>query len=99
MELLPFQAAASAQIAERFRAYVQDPLAVRLTQLVPFIRILQPSRAPAKRLILADAVEQIRSQVPLEPIVLWLSKGRMVVWQTFANFPPENTPVSLAVST
>jgi type III restriction enzyme len=36
-------------------------------------------------LILADAVEQIRSQVPLEPIVLWLSKRRMVVWQTFAN--------------
>ena len=40
MELLPFQAEASAQIAERFRDYMQDPLAFRPTQLVPFYQNL-----------------------------------------------------------
>jgi type III restriction enzyme len=85
MELLPFQAEAATQIAGRFRDYMQDPLAVRLTQLVPFYQNLAAITGAGKTLILADAVEQIRSQVPLEPIVLWLSKGRVVVWQTFAN--------------
>ena len=85
MELLPFQADASAQIAERFRAYMQDPLAFRPTQLVPFYQNLAAITGAGKTLILADAVEQIRTQVPLEPVVLWLSKGRVVVWQTFAN--------------
>jgi type III restriction enzyme len=85
MELLPFQAEASAQIAERFRDYMQDPLLVRRTQPVPFYQNLAAITGAGKTLILADAVEQIRSQVPLEPIVLWLSKGRVVVWQTFAN--------------
>jgi type III restriction enzyme len=85
MELLPFQGEASAQIAERFREYMQDPLAFRPTQLVPFYQNLAAITGAGKTLILADTVEQIRSQVPVEPIVLWLSKGRVVVWQTFAN--------------
>ncbi len=33
----------------------------------------------------ADAIEQMRGRLPIEPIVLWLSKGRVVVWQTYAN--------------
>ncbi len=85
MELLPFQAEASAQIAERSRDYMQDPLAFRPTQLVPFYQNLAAITGAGKTLILADAVEQIRSLVPVEPVVLWLSKGRVVVWQTYAN--------------
>lgn len=85
MELLPFQADASTQIADRFHDYMLDPLMVRRAQLVPFYQNLAAITGGGKTLILADAVEQIRSQVPLGPIVLWLSKGRVVVWQTLAN--------------
>lgn len=85
MELLPFQAEASNQIADRFSDYMTDPLTVRRTQLVPFYQNVSAITGSGKTLILADAVEQLRSRLPVEPIVLWLSKGRVVVWQTFAN--------------
>ena len=85
MELLKFQEEASVQIAERFHDYMADPLAFRPTQLVPFYQNLAAITGAGKTLILADTVEQIRSRLPVEPIVLWLSKGRVVVWQTYAN--------------
>src|SRR6516164_9542 len=85
MELLPFQAEAAGQIAERFHTYMQDPLLVRRTQPVPFYQNLAAITGAGKTLILADSVEQIRSRLPIEPIVLWLSKGKVVVWQTLAN--------------
>ena len=85
MDLLPFQAEASAQIADRFSEYMTDPLTVRRTQVVPFYQNLSSITGSGKTLILADAVEAIRSRLPVEPIVLWLSKGKVVVWQTFAN--------------
>ena len=85
MELLPFQIAASTQIAERFHEYMEDPLTITRSRNVPFYQNLSSITGSGKTLILADAVEQIRSRLPLEPIVLWLSKGRVVVWQTFNN--------------
>src|SRR6267143_4070996 len=85
MELLPFQIDASTQIAERFVKYLEDPLLVTHSKIVPFYQNLSSITGSGKTLILADAVEQIRSRLPIEPIVLWLSKGRVVVWQTFAN--------------
>jgi type III restriction enzyme len=85
MELLPFQISASTQIAERFRTYMDDPVTFTRTRIVPFYQNLSSITGSGKTLILADAVEQIRSSLPLEPIVLWLSKGRVVVWQTFNN--------------
>lgn len=85
MELLPFQLAASTQIADRFSEYMEDPLAITRTRIVPFYQNLSSITGSGKTLILADAVEQIRSRLPVEPIVLWLSKGRVVVWQTLNN--------------
>jgi type III restriction enzyme len=85
MELFPFQAAAATQIALRFHTYMQDPLTVTRKQLVPFYQNLSAITGSGKTVILADAVEQIRSQLSVEPIVLWLSKGRIVVWQTLTN--------------
>jgi type III restriction enzyme len=38
-----------------------------------------------KTLILADAIAQIRDHLPIQPIVLWISKGRIVVSQAYAN--------------
>lgn len=85
MELLPFQIEASTQIAERFQQYMEDPLTITRSRIVPFYQNLSSITGSGKTLILADAVEQIRSRLPIEPIVLWLSKGRVVVWQTFDN--------------
>ena len=85
MELLPFQIEASTQIAERFSKYMEDPLTITRTRIVPFYQNLSSITGSGKTLILADAIEQIRSRLGVEPIVLWLSKGRVVVWQTFNN--------------
>ena len=85
MDLLPFQLTSSTQIAERFHDYMEDPLAVTRTRIVPYYQNLSSITGSGKTLILADAVEQIRSRLPVEPIVLWLSKGKVVVWQTFNN--------------
>src|SRR5712671_5269729 len=87
MELLPFQIEASAQIAERFQKYMEDPLTISRSgaEIVPFYQNLSSITGSGKTLILADAIEQIRSRLPIEPIVLWLSKGRVVVWQTYTN--------------
>ena len=85
MELLPFQIQASGQIAQRFADYLEDPLTVTRTKIVPFYQNLSSITGSGKTLILADAIEQMRSRLPIEPIVLWLSKGRVVVWQTHNN--------------
>ena len=85
MELFPFQIAASTEIADRFAAYAIDPLMTTKTRPVPFYQNLNSITGSGKTLILADAVSQIRSHLAAEPIVLWLSKGKVVVWQTFTN--------------
>lgn len=85
MELFPFQVDASTQVADRFQAYMQDPLPTRGKRIIPFYQNLAAITGSGKTLILADAIEQIRSRLPVEPIVLWLSKGKVVVWQTFTN--------------
>lgn len=85
MRLFPFQIAASSQIANRFAAYAADPLMSTRTRTVPFYQNLNALTGSGKTLILADTVSQIRSQLGVEPIVLWLSKGKVVVWQTLQN--------------
>ena len=85
MKLLPFQIGASTQIAERFREYMRNPLMVDKFRTVPFYQNLSSITGSGKTLILADTIELIRGQLPIEPIVLWLSKGKVVVWQTYQN--------------
>ncbi|MGA5662677.1 DEAD/DEAH box helicase family protein [Bacillus bombysepticus] len=85
MNLLPFQIEASTKIATRFADYMKDPLTVTRTKIVPFYQNLSSITGSGKTLILADAIEQIRCLLPVEPIVLWLSKGKVVVWQTYTN--------------
>ncbi len=85
MDLFPFQIQASTQLADRFHHYMKDPLTVRGSKIVPFYQNLAAITGSGKTLILADCIEQIRSRLPIEPIVLWLSKGKVVVWQTFTN--------------
>src|SRR3954447_16609727 len=85
MELFHFQEDASAQIAKGFGVYITDPLMVDRTRPVPFFQMLVSITGSGKTLILADTVAQMRSRLPRQPVVLWLSKGRVVVWQTYAN--------------
>lgn len=85
MELFPFQIDAATEIADKFAAYAQDPLAFTRSKMVPFYQNLNSLTGSGKTLILADAITQIRTHLGVEPIVLWLSKGKVVVWQTLAN--------------
>jgi len=85
MELFPFQIAAATEITDKYSLYAADPLTVTRTKQVPFYQNLSSITGSGKTLILADAISQIRSRLPTEPIVLWLSKGKVVVWQTYTN--------------
>ena len=85
MQLLPFQINAASEIANKFSQYMADPLLITRTKIIPFYQNLSSITGSGKTLILADAIQQIRSQLPVEPIVLWLSKGKVVVWQTYHN--------------
>lgn len=86
--LLPFQTRASQQIVNRFAKLLADeerPLQKR-TWAVPYYQALSALTGAGKTPILADAMAQMRHLVSGEPIVLWISKGRAVVEQTYANF-------------
>jgi type III restriction enzyme len=85
MDLFPFQLAAAAQISERFRAYIEEPLMVTRTKQVPFYQNLSAITGSGKTLILAEAIQQISTLLPIQPVVLWLSMGKVVVLQTYSN--------------
>ncbi|MFZ1746161.1 MAG: DEAD/DEAH box helicase family protein [Nitrospirales bacterium] len=85
MELFPFQVTAATEISNKYITYAEEPLMVTRTKMVPFYQNLSSITGSGKTLILADAITQIRSQLSAEPIVLWLSKGKVVVWQTLNN--------------
>ncbi len=88
LQLRDFQQQASDQIADRFRRYAADPplRGTRSAQRrVPFFQALSSITASGKTVVLADAVNAMSTEVPVAPVVLWLSKGRVVVEQTCAN--------------
>ena len=85
MELKSFQIEASEQIAERYESYMNDPLYIRKNEIVPFYQNLSAITGAGKTLVLADVIEQIRAMTTTQPVVLWLSKGKVVVGQTFEN--------------
>jgi type III restriction enzyme len=85
MELFKFQSKASTQIADRFYEYMQNPLYRTRDEIVPFFQNLSAITGAGKTLILTDAITQMRIKLPIEPIVLWVSKGKVVVSQTYNN--------------
>lgn len=54
--------------------------------MVPFYQNLSAITGAGKTLILADCIEQIRACSTTQPVVLWLSKGKVIVSQTLENF-------------
>lgn len=90
MNLLPFQARAAEALAGRFHDFYSDeeaPLETRSVR-VPLILGLKCITGGGKTLVLAEAIERIRERLPLEPIVLWVSAGKVVVEQTLTNLEP-----------
>ncbi|MEA4950483.1 MAG: DEAD/DEAH box helicase family protein, partial [Petrimonas sp.] len=85
MEIFKFQRKASTQIAERYFEYMEDPLYRTKNEIVPFFQNLSAITGAGKTLILADAISNIRARLSLEPIILWISKGRVVVSQAYTN--------------
>jgi type III restriction enzyme len=88
IELQPFQKKAADQIADRFaRYYEEPPMRGRRGKLrvIPFYQSLDSITASGKTVMLADAVSTISTLLPIPPVVLWLSKGKVVVDQTYAN--------------
>lgn len=88
IELKEFQKAAADQIAERFAKYYEaPPMRGRRGNLrvVPFYQGLASITASGKTVVLADAVSTISTLLPMAPLVLWLSKGKVVVDQSYTN--------------
>jgi type III restriction enzyme len=88
IELLPFQTKASQQIVARYGLLVTDkkrPIEY-MGWPTPFYQALASLTGSGKTAILADTVSLLRAGMQLEPIVLWISKSKAVVDQTFANF-------------
>lgn len=88
IQFLDFQLRASAQVADRFAEFMADrPMRGTMAnpQALPFYQALSAITASGKTVILADAVSRIEASMPVKPVVLWLSKGKVVVAQTYAN--------------
>lgn len=88
IELFEFQQAAAAQIADRYTRYADDPPTggtAKRPVPVPFFQALAAITASGKTAILSESVSQIQVAMPVKPIVMWLSKGKVVVEQTYAN--------------
>lgn len=88
IELFEFQHRAVAQIASRFAEYIANrpgKVVGRKTTYTPFYQALASITASGKTVIMADTLAQLDPLLPLKPIVIWLSKGRVVVDQTYAN--------------
>lgn len=88
IELKEFQKLAADKIAERFAKYYDDaPMKGTRNKLrvVPFYQSLDSITASGKTVILADAVWTISTLLPIAPVVLWLTKGKVVVDQTSTN--------------
>ncbi|MHC9420571.1 DEAD/DEAH box helicase [Sphingomonas citri] len=85
MQPFKFQQKAATTIAERFAEYAKDPLMVDRQTTVPFLQTLVSITGSGKTLILADAIAQIRDRLSIQPVVLWISKGKVVVSQAYAN--------------
>lgn len=88
LELFQFQQDAASQIADRFTKYSADPIGFgrgKSRRDVPFYQALSSITGSGKTAILAQAVSEIVALSEVPPVILWLSKGKVVVQQSYAN--------------
>ncbi|MBS8270889.1 hypothetical protein DYI26_19475 [Halomonas litopenaei] len=87
-ELFQFQQDAASQMADRYVEYIADPIRFgrgSMRRDVPFYQALSSITGSGKTAILAQAVSEIVSLSEIPPVILWLSKGKVVVQQSYAN--------------
>lgn len=88
IELFEFQRRAADTISDRYAEYWEDPaITGRRNNLraLPFFQSLASITASGKTVILAAAVADIAAGLPIKPVVLWISRGKVVVDQSFTN--------------
>ncbi len=88
IELLEFQRQAADLIADRYAEYWEDPAITgrrNALRALPFFQSLASITASGKTVILAAAVADIAAGLPVKPIVLWMSRGKVVVEQSYSN--------------
>jgi type III restriction enzyme len=88
IELLEFQRAAADRFADRYAEYWEDPAISGRRQnpkALPFFQPLASITASGKTVILAAAVAEIAAGLVSKPIVLWISRGKVVVEQSYSN--------------
>lgn len=86
-----FQREAASTIADRFIEYQGNEVSKgtrKQPEWVPFIQVIKALTGAGKTVILADAVAQISAVATIAPVILWLSRGRVVVAQSYANLQP-----------
>lgn len=89
--LIEFQAEAANRIVNRYVSYQNSPVITGTkskVREVPFFQFLSSLTASGKTVIMADAVAGISAASPVDPVVLWLSRGKVVVKQTYAGLLP-----------
>jgi type III restriction enzyme len=88
IELFDFQYRAVAQMTDRFAHYWANRPGRILgtkTTYVPFYQALASITASGKTVIMAQTASELLPLLPLKPVVIWVSKGRVVVDQTYTN--------------
>lgn len=88
IELFQFQQDAASQVADRYVEYNSEPISYgrgAKRRDVPFYQSLSSITGSGKTAILAQAVSEIVALSEIPPVILWLSKGKVVVQQSFAN--------------
>lgn len=88
LELFQFQQEAATQMADRYYEYIAEPIVMGRrgsTRDVPFYQALSSITGSGKTAILAQTVSEIVAMSDVPPVILWLSKGKVVVQQSFAN--------------
>lgn len=88
IELFQFQQDAASQMADRFVQYAAEPVVMGRranVREVPFYQALSSITGSGKTAILAQAVSEIVAMSEIPPVILWLSKGKVVVQQSYAN--------------
>lgn len=85
IEIKKFQKKASTELCDKLIGYMKDPLMKTRDITRPFYQNLSAITGSGKTVILADFLAQLKIQLPIAPIILWLSKGKVVVWQTYEN--------------
>jgi type III restriction enzyme len=87
LELKVFQSDSAKMMADRYAFFSNHPDRPRKgIKPRPFFQALSALTGAGKTPILAQAVALMRGHFGTEPIVLWMSKAKSVVAQTYTNF-------------